>query len=168
MTKVETVTCRECGWKGTVAHCEPIAPRYLPERVAVGDVMPAGECPECGANAMLDEQRQRMGDLRPEMEALMLDLDQLHRNIYSGRLRAPIGAYVKQLADSARRALAAGPPIRPVCNACGGTNVRVDAWARWDTRWQRWELHSTCEAVAICADCDLECSYAMKPFTEAA
>ena len=30
MTKVETVTCRECGWKGTVAHCEPIAPRYLP------------------------------------------------------------------------------------------------------------------------------------------
>ena len=168
MTKVQTVTCRECGWKGTVAHCEPIAPRYLPERVAVGDVMPAGECPECGANAMLDEQRERMGDLRPEMEALMLDLDLLHRNIYSGRLRAPIGAYLKQLADSARKALAAGPPVRPVCNACGGTNVRVDAWARWDTRWQRWELHSTCEAVAICADCDTECSYAMKPFTEAA
>ena len=70
---------------------------------------------------MLDEQCQRMGDLRPEMEALMLDLDLLHRNIYSGRLRAPIGAYVKQLADSARKALAAGPPARPVCNACGGT-----------------------------------------------
>ena len=79
----------------------------------MGDVMPAGECPECGANAMLDEQRQRMADLRPEMEALMLDLDQLHRNIYSGRLRVPIGAYVKQLADSARKALAAGPACSP-------------------------------------------------------
>ena len=48
------VTCQERGWKGTVRHTEPIAPRHLPERVLPGDVMPAGECPECGANAMLD------------------------------------------------------------------------------------------------------------------
>ena len=48
------VTCENCGWKGTVSHTEPIAPRHLPERVLPGDVMPAGECPECGANAMLD------------------------------------------------------------------------------------------------------------------
>ena len=39
MTYNRPVTCRECGWKGIVAHCEPIAPRYLPERVAAGDVM---------------------------------------------------------------------------------------------------------------------------------
>ena len=165
MTEVETVTCQNCDWQGTVGQCEPIAPRYLPERVPPGNIMPAGECPECGASAMLDEQRERIGDLRPEMEALMLDLDRLHRNIYSGRLRAPIGAYVKQLADSARKALAAGPPVRPVCNACGGTSVRVDACARWDTHWQRWELHSTCEAVAICAGCGLECGYTMLPVT---
>ena len=57
MTDTRTVTCQDCGWKGTVAHCEPIAPRYLPERVAAGDIMPAGECPECGASAMLDADR---------------------------------------------------------------------------------------------------------------
>ena len=57
MTDTRPVTCQDCGWKGTVAHCEPIAPRYLPERVAAGDVMPAGECPECGASAMLDPDK---------------------------------------------------------------------------------------------------------------
>ena len=54
MTDTRPVTCQDCGWKGTVAQCELIAPRYLPERVPAGDVMPAGECPGCGASAMLD------------------------------------------------------------------------------------------------------------------
>ena len=54
MIDTRPVTCQDCGWKGTVAQCEPIAPRHLPERVAAGDIMPAGECPECGASAMLD------------------------------------------------------------------------------------------------------------------
>ena len=57
MTDTRTVTCQDCGRKGTVAHCEPIAPRYLPEHVPAGDIMPAGECPECGASAMLDADR---------------------------------------------------------------------------------------------------------------
>ena len=57
MTDTRPVTCQDCGWKGTVAQCEPIAPRYLPERVPAGDVMPAGECPECGASAMLDQDK---------------------------------------------------------------------------------------------------------------
>ena len=56
MTDMQPVTCQNCGWKGTVGQCEPIAPRYLPERVPAGDVMPAGECPECGASAMLDKR----------------------------------------------------------------------------------------------------------------
>ena len=173
MSRTETVTCRECGWRGTVSQCEPIAPRYLPERVAIGDVMPAGACPECGADAMLDQDREPVVDLRPEMQALMLELDRLHRNIYSGRLRAPVGTYIKGLADSARKALAAGlrhecPPMQPVCTTCGGTGVRIDAWARWDIHWQRWELHEVCEASAICADCDIECAYTMKPVTESA
>ena len=60
------------------------------------------------------------------------------------------------------------PPLRPVCNTCGGTAVRVDAWASWDVNGQRWELHSTREAVAICADCDIECSYTMMPVTDTA
>lgn len=80
----------------------------------------------------------------------------------------PIAAHLRELADYARRALAAGPPVQPVCNTCGGTGVRVDAWACWDTQAQCWELHSTYEAAAICADCDIECSFTMKPVQEAA
>ena len=122
MTDMRPVTCQECGWKGTVGRCEPIAPRYLPERVPAGDVMPAGDCPVegCGGAAMLNQ-------------------------------REP----------------AAGPRMQPVCNTCGGTGVQVDAWASWDTHAQRWELHSVYEAAAICADCDVECAYAMKPLAEA-
>ena len=57
MSDMRTVTCQDCNWEGTVVQSEPIAPRYLPERVPAGDVMPAGECPECGASAMLDAHR---------------------------------------------------------------------------------------------------------------
>ena len=57
MTDIRAVTCQDCGWKGTVSQCEPIAPRCLPERVPAGGVMPAGECPECGASAMLDADK---------------------------------------------------------------------------------------------------------------
>ena len=59
MTDMRPVTCQECGWKGTVGRCEPIAPRYLPERVPAGDVMPAADCPVegCGGAAI--------GDLNP-------------------------------------------------------------------------------------------------------
>ena len=55
MPDIRAATCRECAWQGTVGDSEPIAPRYLPERVPAGEIMPAGECPECGNNAMLDE-----------------------------------------------------------------------------------------------------------------
>ena len=55
MPDMRAVTCRECTWQGTVSHCEAIAPRYLSERVPAGEIMPAGQCPECGSNAMLDE-----------------------------------------------------------------------------------------------------------------
>ncbi len=70
------------------------------------------------------------------------------------------------LDDAVRDAEAAGPRVQPVCNTCGGTGVQVDAWACWDVDSQRWVLHSTYEAAAICADCDIECSYAMKPVSE--
>ena len=168
MSKVETATCRDCGWTGPAGHTREL--RDFWDRVLPGDVMPAGQCPvlSCAGLAMLDEDREPVVDLRPEMEALMLDLDLLHRNIYSGRLRASVGSYVKHFADCARKALAAGPPMQPVCTTCGGTGVRVHAWARWDTHWQRWELHEVCEATAICADCDIECAYTMKPVEEAA
>ena len=167
MSRTETATCQDCGWTGPVEETEEL--RNVWDRVLPGDVMPAGQCPAegCGGAAMLDREHPCMVDLRPEMEALMLDLNLLHRNIYSGRLRAPVGNYIKHFADCARKALEAGPAMQPVCTTCGGTGVRLDAWARWDTHWQRWELHEVCEATAICADCDIECAYSMKPVEEA-
>ena len=168
MTKVETATCQDCGWQGPVEETKEF--RNVWDRVLPGDVMPAGECPAegCGGAAMLDSDREDPDDLRPQMVALLLGLDRLRDDLRNGVLRSPIAFHLTQLADYARRALASGPPVRPVCNACGGTSVRVDALASWDVDAQRWELHSAREAVAVCADCDLECSYTMKPVTEAA
>ena len=168
MTRTETATCQDCGWQGPVEETKEF--RNVWDRVLPGDVIPAGECPEegCGGAAMLDADRDGADDLRPQMVALMLGLDRLRDDLRNGVPRSPIGFHLTELADYARRALASGPPVRPVCNACGGTSVRVDAWASWDVDAQRWELHSTYEAAAVCADCGLECGYTMKPVTEAA
>ena len=168
MPRTETATCQDCGWRGPVEDTKEF--RNLHERVLPGDVMPAGDCPVegCGGAAMLDDAGRGTGDLSPAMVALMLGLDRLHDSIATGDPRTPIAAHVRELASYARKALAAGPRLQPVCNTCGGTGVRVDAWACWDVVTQRWVLHSTYEATAICADCDIECSYAMKPVAEAA
>jgi predicted RNA-binding Zn-ribbon protein involved in translation (DUF1610 family) len=41
------VKCQNCGWTGPQAKCKEI--KHLTQRVAVGEPMPAGECPKCGA-----------------------------------------------------------------------------------------------------------------------
>ena len=165
MSKTQTATCQCCGWTGPVEDTKEL--RDVWDRVLPGDVMPAGECPEegCGAAAMLNETDPAKDRLRTSMETLALDLERLHRSIYSGRLRAPIGNYLDNLAKTARKALATGPLLQPVCNTCGSTRVQVDAWAAWDPDTQRWELHSTYEPAALCAECDCECSYTMKPLS---
>ncbi len=50
---IPTATCQSCGWNGPADRCGPLKNAW--ERVAPGDAMPAGECPECNASAMLDE-----------------------------------------------------------------------------------------------------------------
>ena len=168
MARIETATCQDCGWQGPVEETKEL--RDVWDRVHPGDVMPAGECPVqgCRGAAMLDEDHHHTDDLRPPLVALMLGLDRLHERIRADTLTTPVAGHVRELADYARKALARGPRLQPVCTTCGGTDVRVDAWACWDADAQRWELHSTNEAVAICADCDGECSFAMKPGTPAA
>ena len=163
MARTQTVTCQDCGWQGPVE--DTLEFRHLHERVLPGDVMPAGDCPEdgCGGAAMLDAERDGELDLRSALETLMLGLERLREAICADAPGTSVGARIKQLAASARTAPAAGPRLQPVCNTCGSTAVQVDAWASWDIQAQRWELHSTCEAAAICADCDIECSFTMKP-----
>jgi len=39
--------CQDCGQHWTEENLEPI--RDVFQRVAPGEIMPAGECPECGA-----------------------------------------------------------------------------------------------------------------------
>ena len=48
-----TATCQYCGWNGPADQCGPLENAW--ERVQPGDTMPAGECPECSASAMLDD-----------------------------------------------------------------------------------------------------------------
>ena len=109
MARIDTATCQDCRWHGPVEDTKEL--RDVWDRVHPGDVMPAGECPVegCAGAAMLDREHSDADDFRPALEAVMLDLDRLHRNIHTGRLRAPIGTYVKEIADSARKALARPP-----------------------------------------------------------
>ena len=43
--------CDNCDWKGRSEECEDI--RDFWSRVEPGDIMPAGDCPECGAFCFL-------------------------------------------------------------------------------------------------------------------
>jgi len=54
---IPTATCQYCGWQGPAEQCGPL--RNAWERVQPGDIMPAGECPECNASAMLDPDPDR-------------------------------------------------------------------------------------------------------------
>lgn len=51
----EKAQCQDCGWEGDAGACHPL--RDVAERVAPGEEMPAGECPRCGAAAMLVRAR---------------------------------------------------------------------------------------------------------------
>lgn len=50
---VETATCQNCDWIGYARSTGPIMGNIF-ERVTPGEIMPRGECPECGALARLD------------------------------------------------------------------------------------------------------------------
>ena len=50
-----TATCQYCGWNGPADECGPLKNAW--ERLQPGDTVPAGECPNCSASAMLDETR---------------------------------------------------------------------------------------------------------------
>lgn len=46
-------TCEDCGWRGPAEDLDWISdPSY---RLDPGGVVPAGQCPECGALAYLDD-----------------------------------------------------------------------------------------------------------------
>ena len=52
---IPTATCQYCGWNGPANRCGPLKNAW--ERVNPGEIMPAGECPQCNASAMIDEDR---------------------------------------------------------------------------------------------------------------
>ena len=47
----KAVECYNCAWRGHLSDVKDI--KHFWERVAPGETMPAGECPECGSLAGL-------------------------------------------------------------------------------------------------------------------
>ncbi len=45
------VACANCEWTGVEAECAEMPVNSILERVSPGEIMPVGECPECGAVA---------------------------------------------------------------------------------------------------------------------
>ena len=68
------VECDNCGWKGDSADLGEY--RDVHERVAPGEIMPAGECPECQCSAHLVEAlaKHRASDLKAAIPEAMLKL----------------------------------------------------------------------------------------------
>ena len=49
--------CQNCNWTGVIGLVNPIEDFFVFERVAPGEICPAGDCPECGAVAHIDPPR---------------------------------------------------------------------------------------------------------------
>lgn len=47
--KPDMCACQNCSWTGPAEALKPVPEIGILERVAPGEPMPAGECPECGA-----------------------------------------------------------------------------------------------------------------------
>jgi hypothetical protein len=56
------VACEDCDWQGEACELEGISD--FSERVAPGEICPAGECPECGALAHVAKPRV---EIKPHM-----------------------------------------------------------------------------------------------------
>lgn len=72
------VACADCDWTGNEEECNPI--QHISERVGAGEIMPAGECPECGAVAHLisDEDAEERGYrkiIHREVESIRKDFE---------------------------------------------------------------------------------------------
>ena len=61
------VACSDCAWTGTGAELEMV--KDIGHRVAAGETMPAGECPECGSLAHLEDD-----DTKTEADELLRNL----------------------------------------------------------------------------------------------
>lgn len=76
-TKIKTAKCANCDWAGDPEEAAIGEIPHFWERVEVGDIMPACECPECGAIAFIDDERQRLRDAAPALARMVELMEEL-------------------------------------------------------------------------------------------
>lgn len=71
----ERVECQNCDWAGERKDCNPIAD--IMERVDAGELMPAGECPKCGALCHFQRELEisQSSDNKATLQGLTPDSD---------------------------------------------------------------------------------------------
>lgn len=121
--------CENCGWRGPEVDLKE--PVDIMERVAPGEIMPAGECPQCGCLAQVDSGYTRaLGAAEPMLRALQA----IQPHISEPSLQSQI-AFALQEAQAAVRIVpeiadqVAVPP--PVLDAMTMTRI-ADHYA-WQT-----------------------------------
>ena len=168
MPRTETATCQDCGWRGPVEDTKESA-------ISTSAFIRAMSCPPATAR-WRDAAAPRCSTMSAVTRTICAPRWSRSCSASTGFMTASARAIRARRSAPTSRSLPTTPArhwrpdprLQPVCNTCGGTGVQVDAWACWDVGAQGWVLHSTYEAAAICADCDVECSYTMKPVAEAA
>ena len=71
--------CDNCSWEGMSDEVVEVAD--LTERVAAGEIMPAGECPECGALAHYEDSAAPKLSQQGVLHSLRAELAQLKGQI---------------------------------------------------------------------------------------
>jgi uncharacterized Zn finger protein (UPF0148 family) len=88
--------CENCDWTGTASELKPIAD--LEQRVAAGEIMPAGECPECGALAHYKDEEAPEWSAQRQLHELRKNVDPAKRMQMIARVIAEL-EYVRSTCD---------------------------------------------------------------------
>ena len=118
------VQCGNCEWTGTGGDLDMVTD--IQERIDPGCVVPAGQCPECGALAYItDEPKPRRPYIAEEPDGyLESDLDYVHNN-----LEACV-AFLNSRTEPTTPAERAEKAARDLCAAMSDTRFDAETFAK--------------------------------------
>jgi DNA-binding transcriptional regulator YiaG len=88
-------SCQDCDWTGPASALQLVA--SIEERISAEEIVPAGECPECGALAHLDEITPTADEVAISQEILQRLINAAHTTVEDWETGIKDGTYEADL-----------------------------------------------------------------------
>ena len=129
------VSCQNCDWKGTEAKTKAMDMLTIFERVSPGEIMPAGDCPECGACAHLDEALAKHRAPAPDVPAIRVALEEAQGALREISAGSDTGDY-PDIGDMLEARDAAAGLVATALNLLGGEAPEGVVSTHYQLQWK--------------------------------